>query len=29
LLATLPDLKVDESKAFEGMRVQLLVPATP
>ena len=29
LLATLPDLKVDQSKAFDGMRVQLLVPASP
>ncbi len=29
LLATLPGLKVDQSKAFEGMRVQLLVPASP
>ena len=29
LLATLPDLKVEQSKAFDGMRVQLLVPASP
>lgn len=28
LLATLPDLKVDQSKAFEGMRVQLLIPVS-